>query len=97
MIQNREIPEKYSANALLHLFVLSFLVISSIFVGGRNRVISHDDVTIGSAFTDITAADCSLFQFHFPISLKAGLFAIRPVLSGAESPYHYHDMRIVLQ
>lgn len=82
-------------HAILFCFVTS--CIHSIFVGRRKCVIPHNDVTIGSALTDITAADCSLFQFHFHISLKAGMFAIHPVLNGAESPYHYHGMRIVLQ
>lgn len=92
--------EKYPENiVLLHAIPFCCVIscICSIFVGGRKSVNSHNDVTIGSAFTDITDADYSLFQFHFHISLKAGWFAIHPVLNGAESPYHYHDMRIVLQ
>lgn len=82
---------------MLYLFVLSLPVYTAFLLVEESVSIPHNDVTIGSAFTDITAADCSLFQFLFHISLKAGMFAIHPVLNGAESPYHYHDMRIVLQ
>lgn len=40
-------------------------MLHSICAGGRKCVISHNDVTIGSAFTDITAADSSDVSISF--------------------------------
>lgn len=37
----------------------------SIAVGGGKCVISHNDVTIGCAFIDVTAADCSALSISF--------------------------------
>lgn len=50
----------------------------NICVGGRKCVIPHSDVTIGSAFTDITAADCSAVSISFSYFVEGRVVCYTP-------------------
>lgn len=73
-------------------------MLRSICVGGRKCVISHNDVTIGSAFTDVTAADCSAVSISFSYLVDGRVVCYTRCFEWCGKSISLpHDMRTVLQ
>lgn len=70
----------------------------SIAVGGRKCVISQNDVTIGCAFIDVTASDCSALSISFSY-LAGGKVVCYMLCFGwcVKSMYLSYNMKIVVQ